>query len=761
VSAGLRTEVAQLSIVAGARQENPGDTGLVERSSVIPRGPGKGNLYLLVQVTGDDLGKEEIHRELIEILSEEYFRVPGGVTNGLRQAIRAANTYVYERNLESLPLWQRLGETSCAVLRGNDLYVGLAGDALIYVLQSDGVRLFPPPVTQHLATSLPEEQSVFPPLGEEQFLREVGLFHCRIEEADIILLASSSLSRVATTQEVTMAAQRGLEELTGTLNSLASSADVSALLIQLQATEREWAVQEEPQPRRGARVASHAKKTLARRGPAEQKRYPTRRIASGVEGVAIALGAAILAFFTGLARRTRSFLSWLVSTGILGTIGRVMKTSSVRALHSLGTLTKRMLPEPEAVPRPLEVAHVGPIKRVSQEKGGSRLPLLGVFSIICVIAMVAIGFVIRNHSRTTYFSQLLEEARAEMGLARSGDTRAAAREHLHSAEEVVDQALEMRPTDPDAVALREELLLVLDEVNQVVRLQFSAQMPFAEPQNRPYRMLVHADDVYILDQGTQQLQGYLLDELRRFQEPAAGAALLGPESRVGGVSVEQLKDFVWMEAGGERESGNLLVLVNDGSLLQLDALRGFTLISVADSELWGDPRFIGGYSGHLYVLDAAEDRILKYAPTENTYDYSPTDYFLAETMVQLDNAVDMAIDGYIYVLLADGSIVKFLGGLQEAFSVQGLDDDGLENPTAIFASPETEYIYVADAGSERIVQLTKEGAFVRQFLPPRDSTDAFQDLLELSVNEETGELFVLTSEALSLALIPEAQHFEQ
>ena len=108
-----------------------------------------------------------------------------------------------------------------------------------------------------------------------------------------------------------------------------------------------------------------------------------------------------------------------------------------------------------------------------------------------------------------------------------------------------------------------------------------------------------------------------------------------------------------------------------------------------------------------------------------------------------------------------GSIVKFLGGLQEAFSIQGLDDRGLENPTAIFASPETEYIYVADAGSERVVQLTKEGAFVRQFLPPRDSTDAFQDLLELSVNEETGELFVLTSEALSLALIPEAQHFEQ
>lgn len=761
MSARLRTEVAQLSIVAGARQENAGDMGLVERSSVIPRGPGKGNLYLLVQVTGDALGKEDIHRELIEILSEEYFRVPGGITNGLRQAIRAANTCLYERNLESLPLWQRFGEASCAVLCGNDLYLGLAGEALIYVLQSDRVRLFPPPVTQHLTTSLPEEQAVFPPLGEEKFLRELGLFHCRIEEADIILLASSALSRVATTQEVTMAAQRGLEELTDTLSSLASSTDVSAQLIQLQAAEREWAVQKESRPRRRGRVASRAKKTLAGLRPAEEKRYPTKRIASGVEGVAIAVGAAILAFFTGLPRKLRSFLSWVVSTGILGTIARVVRTSFVRALHGLGTLTKRMLPEPEAVPQPLEVAHVGPVKRVSQEKGGSRLPLIGVFSIICVVAVVAIGFVIRNHSRTTYFSQLLEEARAEMELVRPGDTSAAAREHLHNVEEVVDQALEMRPADPDAVALREELLLALDEVNQIVRLQFSAQVPFAEPQNRPYRMLVHADDVYILDEGTQQLHGYLLDEVSRFQQPAAGATLLGPESRLGGVSVEQLKDFVWMEAGGGRESSNLLILVNEGTLLQLDALRGFTSISVADSELWVDPRLIGGYNGHLYVLDAREDRILKYAPTENTYDYSPTDYFLAETRVELDSAVDMAIDGYIYVLLADGSIVKFSGGLQEAFSVQGLDDRELENPTAIFASPQTEYIYVADAANERIVQLTKEGAFVRQFRPSRDSIDAFQDLHDLSVNEETGELFVLTSEALSLALIPETQHFEQ
>ena len=175
-------------------------------------------------------------------------------------------------------------------------------------------------------------------------------------------------------------------------------------------------------------------------------------------------------------------------------------------------------------------------------------------------------------------------------------------------------------------------------------------------------------------------------------------------------------------------------------------------MSIADSEIWHATCLIDGYSGYLYVLDPQEDRILKYAPTGESYDSIPLSYFQADTVVDLEGATDMDIDGHIYVLI-DKSILRFSGGLQEAFSLSGLDDQELENPVALFTSPEAQHIYVADAGRGRIVQFTKEGAFVRQFLPPREEEDLFLNLQDISVDEARGQLVALTSDGLFVAPI--------
>jgi len=760
VDARLRTEVVQLSIVAGTRREKASNMGLVERSSIIPVGAGKGNLYLLVEVTGDPSGKEDICGELIEVLNKEYFRVPGGITNGLRQAIRTANSFLYQRNRDSLPLWRRLGETSCAVLRGNDLYVGLAGGGLTYVVRGGRLWVFPPPMRRHLAPLVVGEEPPHPALGVKEYLQAVGLYHCHIEADDVILLASSALPRLASQQQLIEAAQGGLEEMTRTLYSLATRSDLSALLIQTGTEEREEVLRRELLVARGRSIASGVKRVPVGQVAAGATKIPTRRIASRLGRMVATLGALIPPFFLGLARGMRAFYSWLASSGVFETLGRGVRAASVSLVRGLGTMAKRMLPEPRPAAQPMEVAHARRARAVSGPKSSRWLPLIGVLTIVCVIAVAAAGLVFRNRAHVSLFSQLLEEAQAERELALDSSVPTAIKQHLEQAQELVEQALQIRSADPEAVALKEEVLLALDEVNQVVRLQFSAQVPFVGPENQPRRILLHGNDVYVLDQGTQELFGYFLDERSGFQEPAGGPVLLSQEDRPAGIAIEELNDLIWMEAGDGRETSNFLCLVNGGSLLQFDGLRGFTPVSVADTQLWSEPRLIGGYFGNLYVLDAEQDRILKYTPTGNSYDSSPTDYFQADTRVELGNAVDMAIDGYIYVLLADGSILRFSGGQEEAFSVSGLEDHGLQSPTAIFTTPETEYIYVADTGNERVVQLDKEGAFVRQFRPPRESIEAFQNLQDVFVNEGRGQLLALNSDQLLLALIPEPPQAE-
>jgi hypothetical protein len=753
VSRRLRTEVAQLSVVSGLEQEDVGDTSLVEASSIIPPRTSRGNLYLLVQVSGEPTGKESIHRQLTELMSNEYSRVPGGITNGLRQAVKAANGFLHQMNLDSLPLWHRVGETCCAVLRGDDLYMAVAGDARIHVVKKGEVHSFPPPGADTAPDGLPAEPRSTPPLGADEFLTEVGLYHCLVEEGDIIVLASSGLTQVATQWQVAEAAQGGLDELSHTLRALASHADLSAILIQIFAAERSAAPIEE----RSRLRPSVAPTQPSRRPVSHTKPHKIRRPVTSIPGrlaaAVLALCARILESFARLAEHVQAFLSWTVSSGLLGRVGRGIKSGVVSLFQGLGILTERMLPEPHAAPTTMETVYDQPIRgvRTAQKDKGSRLPLIVVFVIITLVAAGSLSLVLRRQSNETRFAQSLTEATAALDLARGSQDTATIKLHLDEALDLVEQALLVKPANEEAIALRDEIFVALDEAEGVLRLQFSAQAPLAGPLSQAHRVLLHENELYVLDTGTPELRRYQVNEIDGTLEPPGGSVLLSPDNSPAGLEVQGLTDLAWVGSGSGRETESLLLLVNGSSLLQLDEAQGITTVSVADSEIWNDPRAIEGYSGYLYVLDAAEDRILKYAPTENTYDSFPVSYLQGEAAVELENAVDMAIDGFIYVLLTGGDILKFSGGLQVDFSVTGLGDQGLQGATALYTDPDTQHIYVADAGLARIVQLTKDGVFVRQFLPPREEEELFQGLQDVWVDEIQGELVVLTSDGLFVA----------
>jgi DNA-binding beta-propeller fold protein YncE len=751
VSPKLRAEVTQLSIESGTERAAAGDSGFPEVSALIPAGRGKGNIYLLLQVSGEPVGKEAIHRELIDVIVEAYSRVSGGVTNGLRQAIRAGNHFLYARNLESLPLWQRFGETCCVVLRGNELYMGVAGEAQLYILRQGEARVFPPSAVGTSVEAMGADRRSLSPLGVEEFLREVGLYHCSIEEGDLIVLASSGLPRIASERRVARAAQGGPRQLVDTLRSLASHTDLSVLLIEVRAAGVESVPHSKP-----ARLVVRTLPAQTRPAgvPSKKKpltRSPAKGIVAGLVAVLLALGARILALFAGLARGVQAFFSWLLSSGLLDKLGRGLRNGLVSLLQGMGTLTKRMLPESE--PRPVE-QYGGPQVRalgvVKTREKSSRLPLLLVLAIVAIVAIVAGGLAMRTQARNAQVSQLIQDAQAQIQVAQTSETAAVTRLSLTQALGYLDDALALKPGHAEATALREEALVALDAVNRVVRLAFSGQVPFPDTSSQPKHVLLHDNQIYVIDQGTQTLHSYEADQIRGILDAAAGTVLLSPSDQPAGLVIEKLTDFAWVGEGSGRETANLLLLVNDASLLQLDGSQGLTQVSIAESEAWGDPRLIDGYSGYLYVLDAREDRILKYAPTGDSYDSVPVSYLQPETVVDLEGAVDMAIDGYIYVLVGS-KILRFSGGVEEPFSVSGLGDQSLQNPVAVYTSPETQHIYVADAGAGRIVQLTKEGAFVRQFFPPRDEEGVFQTLQGLFVDEAQGLLVALTAEGLFLA----------
>jgi hypothetical protein len=152
-------------------------------------------------------------------------------------------------------------------------------------------------------------------------------------------------------------------------------------------------------------------------------------------------------------------------------------------------------------------------------------------------------------------------------------------------------------------------------------------------------------------------------------------------------------------------------------------------------------------------LDATiEDtvQIWRYKPEGDTYPHQPEPYFATPPSRGLREVLDMAIDGYIYVLYGDGTVEKFLGGEPQQFEIRGVPG-GLGQVTGFAVDPNgSGIVYVADPGNRRIVELGPDGQFGAQLR----AGDAFGALEALAVDEADGQLYVLEGGRLHVAALP-------
>ena len=675
MSAELETAVARLRMVDGARREGAENVAVLEPP---PRARERGRLHVLVEVTGEAPGREEICRELVRAIGEGYFRAPGGVTARLRAGLRAANLRLFRENLRARPGGQRDGSAVCAVLRGDEVYIAQMGPAFACVVhRGELIRL---------------AESEAPPLGRT---REVAVrfFHHHVQPGDLILLAGGALAD----EDFAAALGRGAEGALAALEKLGR--DLTAMAIEI-------VVKRETRERREERE------------PLLSLSFPR------------------------------------VPHLDLSRLQRRMAALSATVLRGARSLLERLLPEaarPAPVPRP---AGARPFRApLTAERRSALLMGLAIAIPLLVILLVVALYWRTESSRRARFAQLVGQAEQKVELALAEGAEEAARERLLEAQDLLAEAERLRPGGAAASELRRRIRGELDRIERVVRLDHIVPLwQYAEPGGDPGRVILAGIDVYVLDRGLDRVYKHLLDETgRALQQLDVEPILLRQGDQRGSIVVGELVDMVYMAPGGGRPLGQLLVLEEGGSLLGYNPERGIEVLALGGSESWGYPQLLGGYRGNLYILDAGSNQILRYVPTADGYGGQPEGYFAPSSGVDLAGAVDMAIDGHVYVLYADGRVARFLGGQPAPFELSGLHEP-LRSPTAIFTDEDAEFVYVADAGNRRIVQLDKEGRFVRQFRPAEGS--AFDRLRGLYVDERGGRLFFVSGHALYLADIP-------
>ncbi len=258
------------------------------------------------------------------------------------------------------------------------------------------------------------------------------------------------------------------------------------------------------------------------------------------------------------------------------------------------------------------------------------------------------------------------------------------------------------------------------------------------------QMDVRVDSKYVIDATTGRVVSFVTAK--------QGATVLRKGDLVSSVTIQDPIAVI-------NRALSVLVLDSRYNLVSLQADQNPRLLRIEGTETWRTPVAFDNFNNNVYVLDPGANAIHKYQATAGGYEVGPSSYVLPSAEVDLSRAIDLAIDGDVFVLMADGSVLRLSGGQREPFEITGLDGDTLK-ATRIFTEVDTDSLYLIDSANKRIVEIDKRedsaGAFVRQF-KYAGSDDFFADIRSIWVSESDGKLIVLGKDSIRQFVLPTIQ----
>ncbi|MFZ2422539.1 MAG: hypothetical protein WA029_15510, partial [Anaerolineae bacterium] len=214
-----------------------------------------------------------------------------------------------------------------------------------------------------------------------------------------------------------------------------------------------------------------------------------------------------------------------------------------------------------------------------------------------------------------------------------------------------------------AAELRSRLLYALDAMSGTVYLnpENLARWELADedgkPLVQPIDLTVSDDALFVIDSGT-------LYRRARMSLPAAGGtvtltAVITPGGTIGGYPV---KEIVAADATGTRQT--IYVLDKSGDIYYSEMGTGDWILAKTAVQLQVDPDpfllNITTFADRLYALDPARNQIWRHPPKDGSVGVlrGTLPWSLTPGEPDVSSGLDLAIDGKVYVLLRDDSVVK-------------------------------------------------------------------------------------------------------
>jgi hypothetical protein len=250
-----------------------------------------------------------------------------------------------------------------------------------------------------------------------------------------------------------------------------------------------------------------------------------------------------------------------------------------------------------------------------------------------------------------------------------------------------------------------------------------------------------ANTVYLIDSARGALYR-LLPEQPTANDLATIRPLLTAQERLAaGVTVGTPYQMTWIPAGGGRIGDGLLTLTQEGQMFDFDVTSS-TVRQVAFAPVTGQIIASEGYGGNLYHLDTGNKQVWKYVPDGGgEYPSAPTPWLTATGQTQFGTPIDMAIDGYIFMLDQSGEVRRFqVGEAKAGFALDAVNPP-LTQPVAMAkVPPEATDLFVADA--QRVVRFDQNGRFIAEYRAA--SGQSWGTIRDIAVNETSDLLYVLS-----------------
>jgi hypothetical protein len=768
----------------------------------------RGNIYILVELMGESPVRTQALRQLQATIQETYYTATGSVSAILHKAISSAHEKLHDLNQRSTNTDLRAG-IICAALVGGHLIMASAGPSLALLSTEKRLDQFPPGprhYTGPLGGETPPQISFY----RHQIENGDVLF---IGESDWILISSVKVLGGAVTtanpdnrfdvveylrQQTNQADILGLllifeADTTPTSTEPArrrtSTSDLPTAVGAAppihdfpSADENVPPVWEQSEQ---SSTPAPGPATRARKEQTQAGNSAVRRI-SPDQIETIAPGEFRRSNRTG-SQSTRGQSAGGQSAG--GQSAGEQPTIGQRLIGIAGLISRRtketgsqirefarnILPDRDAPPQdPPEWVGTPPTLEEEEDieeskpartftppertRGGKARLFVLLGLLIPLLAFTTVGAVYLQQGASNQADgiKLVELAENQLSKAQQAlavDDKSAARTHLGDAQRYLDEAVALIGFNERIRTLDGQIQTELQDLLQV-RSLYSLDFPLVQfPSDaEPHRVVVFDQDIFVLDTGRQVVEFFRTDPTRTVIQENYGI-ILREGNVVEGVTVGRIIDIAWQpRIPGFADKASLLILDRNNNIFRYNQVDEATYLRLASAEMLKGVSHVESYGGRLYVADERENQIWRFSPAGLGYDQPPEPWFSAQVQSNLAGIVSTAIDGDIWMLMDDGTVLRYRQGQQLPFSLE--NSPGLTGRVVDMAvgTAVEGRIYLADGSQDRILVFDKQGNYVEQLQAAE--RNAMRGLRGLYIDNVTGTLFILTQTSLYTQSLP-------